>query len=89
MLWNTSAAGVIKEIRLVANGGKTIYNNPNCAIYSFGNEVDNYTYQTTLSTVSGVTEYVITPDGDYTFFKFEHDLGYTQYWDSITIVFAD
>jgi hypothetical protein len=87
-LWNTTSAGVIKEIRLVYAATQEVkYDNPDCAIYSFGNEAGNYTYETKLSTTAGVKEYVITPDGEYTFFKFEHDLSYTQYWDSITIVF--
>lgn len=91
-LWNTAAFDkAIKEIKLVYSDSKDVtYANPDCAIYSFGNEAGTYTYTTKLSTAAGVKEYTITPDAQtYTFFKFEHDLGYTQYWKSITIVLAD
>lgn len=86
--WNTSAFGAaIKEIRLVYNTSKSTYDNPDAEIFSFGNAVDSYTYSTKLSTTAGVKEYTITPDAEtYTFLKFEHDLSYTMYWDSITIV---
>ena len=76
---------------MVYSPTKTVdHSNPDCAIYSFGNGVDNYTCTVKLSTESGVTTYTITPDAEtYTYFRFEHDLGYTQYWESITIVLAD
>lgn len=90
-LWNTAAfSAPIKEIKLVYSDSMAVYDNPNCAIYSFGNAAGTYTYETKLSTVAGTKEYTITPDAEtYTFFKFEHDLGYTHYWKSITIVLAD
>ncbi len=90
--WNTVAfSKPIKEIKLVYSSTKDVqYANPDCEIYSFGNAADNYTYSTKLSTTAGVKEYTITPDAEtYTFLKFEHDLGYSMYWDSITIVLAD
>ena len=81
----------IARIELVYSSTKDVtHSNPDCAIYSFGNGVDNYTCTVKLSTESGVTTYTITPDAEtYTYFRFEHDLGYTQYWESITIVLAD
>lgn len=90
-LWNTTAfSAPIARIELVANSGKSTYDNPDCAIYSFGNAVGEYTSTVKLSTVKGTYTYTITPDAEtYTFFRFEHDLGYTQYWDSITIVLVD
>ena len=89
--WNTTAfSAPIKEIKLVFNSTKTTYDNPDAEIFSFGNAVDSYDYTTKLSTTAGVKEYTITPDAEtYTYLRFEHDLGYTMYWDSITIVLAD
>ena len=86
--WNTTAfSAPIKEIKLVYNSEKNTYDNPDAEIFSFGNAVGAYTYETKLSTVAGTKEYTITPDAEtYTFLKFEHDLGYSMYWDSITIV---
>ena len=89
-LWNTSAFGAgIKEIRLAYSSTKDITNsNADAEIFYFGNEAGTYIYETKLSTTANVKEYVITPDaGDYTFVKFEHDLNYTMYWDSVTIVY--
>ncbi len=89
--WNTTAFSTpIKEIKLVYSSTKDVqYANPDAEIFSFGNAVDSYTYSTKLSTTAGVKEYTITPDAEtYTFLKFEHDLGYSMYWDSITIVLA-
>ena len=91
-LWNTTAfSAPIARIELVYSSTKDVtHSNPDCAIYSFGNGVDNYTCTVKLSTEAGVKTYTITPDAEtYTFFRFEHDLGYTQYWDSITIVLVD
>ena len=91
-LWNTTPfSSPIARIELVYSSTKDVtHSNPDCAIYSFGNGVDNYTCTVKLSTESGVTTYTITPDAEtYTYFRFEHDLGYTQYWESITIVLAD
>ena len=87
-LWNTTAfSAPIKEIKLVYSDTKSTYDNPDAEIFSFGNEAGTYTYSTKLSTTVGVKEYTITPDAEnYTFFKFEHDLGYTMYWKSMTIV---
>lgn len=88
-LWNTSAfPAAIKEIKLTYSSTKDVsYANADAEIFSFGNEAGTYGYSTKLSTTAGVKEYTITPDAEtYTFFKFEHDLGYTMYWDSITIV---
>ena len=89
--WNTTEFDApIKEIKLVFNSAKKTYDNADAEIFSFGNAVDNYTYSTKLSTTADVKEYTITPDAEtYTFLKFEHDLGFSMYWDSITIVLAD
>ena len=89
--WNTTAfSAPIKEIRLVFNATKSTYDNADAEIFSFGNEAGTYTYSTKLSTVAGTSEYVITPDAEtYTYLHFEHDLSYSMYWDSITIVLAE
>ena len=91
MLWNTAAFGAgIKEIKLVFSANKSTYDNADAVIFTFGNEAKGAAYSTKLSTVAGTKEYTITPDAaTYTFFYLEHDLGYTMYWDSITIVLAD
>ncbi len=89
--WNTAAfSAPIKEIKLVYSSSKDVtYANANAEIFSFGTEAGSYTYETKLSTEAGVKEYTITPDAEtYTYLKFEHDLGYTMYWNSITIVLA-
>ena len=88
-LWNTTAfPAAIKEIKLTYSTTKDVqYANADAEIFSFGNAAGTYEYSTKLSTTAGVKEYTITPDAEtYTFFKFEHDVGYTFYWDSITIV---
>lgn len=90
--WNTTAfSKPIAKIVLVYSDTKDVtYANPNCAIFTFGNAVGEATYTTKLSTIAGTKTYEIVPDAEtYTFFKFEHDLGYTMYWKSITIVFAE
>ncbi len=90
-LWNTAAfSAPIKEIRLVYSDTQEVtYSNPDMSIFSFGNAADNLTNTVKLSTVAGTKTYTVTPDEEtYTFFKFEHDLGYTSYWKSITIVLA-
>ena len=92
ILWNTSAFGsAIVRIDLVYSSTKDVtYSNPDAVIFSFGTAVDNLTYSTKLSTTAGTKTYTITPDAEsYTFFKLEHDLGYSMYWESITFVLAD
>ena len=92
ILWNTSAFGsAIARIELVYSSKKDVtHSNPDAVIFSFGTSASNLTYTTKLSTTAGTKTYTITPDAEsYTFFKLEHDLGYTMYWDSITIVLAD
>lgn len=91
-IWNTSAfAAGIAKIELVYSDSKDVaYSNADAVIFTFGNEAQGATYTTKLSTTAGEKTYTITPDAEtYTFFKLEHDLGYTMYWKSITIVFAD
>jgi hypothetical protein len=91
-IWNTSAFDkAIAKIELVYSDSKDVqYSNANAVIFSFGNEAKGATYTTKLSTTSGVKTYTITPDAEtYTYFTLEHDLGYTFYWKSITIVFVD
>ena len=90
--WNTTAfSSPIVKIEMVYSSTKDItHSNPDCEIFSFGNGVDNYTSTVKLSTTEGVKTYTITPDAQtYTYFKFEHDLGYSMYWESITIVLVD
>jgi len=92
MIWNTAAFGKkIARIELVYSSTQEVkYANADCVIFTFGNSVGEAAYTTKLSTEAGVKTYTITPDAaDYTFFKLEHDLNYTLYWESITIVFAD
>ena len=90
ILFNTDALpGKITKIELKSNATKTVYNNPNAVIFSFGAAKDNLTYSTKLSTVADQTSYTIVPEGDFSFFKIEHDLGYTLYWDSITIHYEE
>ena len=91
-IWNTTAfAAGIARIDLVYSDSKDVqYSNADAVIFTFGNEAQGATYTTKLSTTAGEKTYTITPDAEtYTFFKLEHDLGYTFYWKSITIVFAD
>lgn len=91
-IWNTTAiSGGIARIELVYSDSKSVqYANPDAVVFTFGNEVGEVAFTTKLSTTAGVKTYTITPDaGSYTFFKLEHDLGYTFYWKSITIVFTD
>ena len=92
MIWNTTAfsSPIVKIVLVYSDTKDVTYANPDCEIFSFGNGVDSYTYTTKLSTTAGVKTYEITPDAEtYTYFYFEHDLGYTMYWKSITIVLAD
>ena len=92
MIWNTTAfPKAIAKIEFVYSTTKDVtYSNPDAVVLTFGNEAQGATYTTKLSTTSGVKTYTITPDAEtYTFFKLEHDLGYTMYWESITIVFVD
>ena len=92
MIWNTTAfPKAIAKIEFVYSTTKDVtHSNPDAVVLTFGNEAQGATYTTKLSTTSGVKTYTITPDAEtYTFFKLEHDLGYTMYWESITIVFVD
>ena len=92
ILWNTSAFGsAIARIELVYSSTKNITNsNTDAVIFSFGTTASDLTYTTKLSTTAGVKTYTITPDAEtYTYFKLEHDISYSFYWDSITIVLAD
>ena len=91
-VWNTAAfAAGIARIELVYSDSKDVtYANADAVIFTFGNEVKGATYTTKLSTTAGEKTYTITPDAEtYTFLTIEHDLGYSMYWKSITIVFAD
>ena len=89
LLWNTSAFGSgIIRIELTYSSTKDTYDNPDAVIYSFGNANGEYTYTTKLSTTAGVKTYTITPDAEtYTYFKLEHDYGYSMYWESIKVVY--
>ena len=91
-IWNTTAfANPIVRIELVYSDTKDVaYSNPDAVVFTFGNEAQGTAYTTKLSTTAGVKTYTITPDAEtYKFFKLEHDLGYSFYWKSITIVLAD
>lgn len=91
LLWNATAfSSAIARIELVYSESMSTYNNSDAVIFSFGTSSDSLTYETKLSTEKDVKTYTITPDSEtYTFFKLEHDLGYTMYWESITIVLVD
>ena len=89
ILWNTTATtSKITKIELTFDSVKSTYDNPDAVIFSFGNAADNLTYTTKLSTTAGQKTYTIETDGgDYTFFKIEHDLSFSMYWDSIVIYY--
>jgi len=90
ILFNTTALpGKITKIQLTFNAGKSTYDNADAVIFSFGDAQDNLTYTTKLSTTAGEKSYTITPVGDFSFFKIEHDLGYSMYWDSIKICYEE
>ena len=90
-IWNTSAFGAgIKKIVLVYNSEKDTYDNTDCDIFTFGNEMGEVAYTTKLSTTTTSKTYEIIPDKDtYTFFKYQHDFDKSGYWDSMTIVLED
>ena len=91
-LWNTTAfPGAIARIELVYSSTKDVtHANADAVIFTFGNEAGAATYTTKLSTEVGQKTYTITPDAEtYTFFKLEHDVQYSMYWDSIAIVLVD
>ena len=90
--WNTVAfASGIEKIEMQYSSTQEVkYANPDAEIFYFGNDATVSSYSTKLSTTAGEKTYTITPDvNTYTFLKFEHDLGYTMYWDSITIYLAE
>ena len=92
MFWNTSAfAGGITKIELTYSSTKDVkYANANAVVFNFGNEAKGADCSTKLSTEVGVKTYTITPDANtYTYFYMEHDLGYTFYWDSIKVYYAE
>lgn len=91
ILWNTSAfAGNISKIELTYSDSKDVtHSNADCVIFSFGSAADSLTYTTKLSTTAGEKNYTITPEGNYTFFKMEHDLSFTMYWKSIKIYYKE
>lgn len=91
LLWNSSAfAGGIQKIELTYASTKDVkYANPDAVIFSFGTSTAVDAYTTKLSTTAGVKTYTITPDATtYTFFKLEHDVGFSFYWDSIKVYYA-
>ncbi len=90
--WNTVAfeSGIEKIEMQYSSTQEVKHANPNAEIFYFGNDATVSSYSTKLSTTVGEKSYTITPDvNTYTFLKFEHDLGYSMYWDSITIYLAE
>ena len=87
-LWNNTAfAAGVERIELTFASTKSTYNNADAVIFSFGSSTEVSSYSTKLSTVAGEKSYTITPDANtYTFFKLEHDIGYSFYWAEIKIV---
>ena len=90
-LWNTTAfAGGITKIEFTISSTKSAYDNPDCMILTFGDDVKGATYSTKLSTVKDTKNYTITPDAEtYEYFYLEWDLSYTSYWDSIKIYYNE
>ena len=91
MLWNNTAfEAPIAKIILVYSSSMSVYTNADCDIFYFGNSASELSASVKLSTTAGTTTYEIVPDAQtYTFFKFEHDLSYTGYWESFTIVLTN
>ena len=91
IIWNNTALpSAIARIELVYSSNKSVsYDNADAVVFSFGTSATNLTSTKRLSTVTGTTTYTITPDGEFTYFRMEHDLGYSFYWESITIVLVD
>ena len=91
MFWNTSALpGAITKIELTYSATKDVaYSNPDSVIFNFGSVAQGADYSTKLSTTAGEKSYTIIPNGDYSFFYMEHDLGYTMYWDSIKVYYKE
>ena len=89
ILFNKNAlGGKITKIELTYSSTKEVqYANADAVIFSFGAAQDNLSYTTKLSTVVGEKSYTIIPEGDNTFFKIEHDVGFSFYWDSIKIYY--
>ena len=90
VLFNTTALpGKITQIQLTFSANMSTYDNADAVIFSFGDAQNNLTYTTKLSTTAGEKSYTITPVGDFSFFKIEHDLGFSMYWDSIKICYEE
>ncbi len=90
ILWNSTALpGNIEKIVLVFSSNKSTYDNADAVIFSFGNTAESLNSTVKLSASASTKTYTITPDGDFTFFKIEHDIQYSYYWDSITIYLED
>lgn len=96
IFYNTTAFEKgIEKIELTYNSSKTTYANDNAEIFSFANEsfaeaTTVATYETKLSTAKDTKTYTITPDSNtYTYMRFEHDISYSCYWDSIVIYLVD
>ena len=90
VLFNTTALpGKITKIQLTFSANMSTYDNADAVIFSFGDAQNNLTYTTKLSTTAGEKSYTITPVGDFSFFKIEHDLGFSMYWDSIKICYEE
>ena len=90
-LWNTTAFDKpIVKIELAVAASKSSYDNADALIFSFGNAADSLNKEVKLSTVAGTKTYVVTPDAaTYTFFKVQHNLTFSGYWDYIRVWFED
>lgn len=88
-IWNTAALGKITKVELTYSDSKDTYANPDCMIWTFGNEAKGADYTTKLSTEVGNKSYTIIPEGDFSFFYLEWDYGYTSYWKSIKVYYTD
>lgn len=81
----------IRKIVLNYSTSKSIdYDNNDAVKFYFGDSSNVNNYLTTLSTKKDTKKYEIIPDkSTYTYFKMEHDLPYSFYWDNIIIYYGE
>ena len=89
MFWNTSAVnGNITKIEFTYSDSKKTYDNNNM-IVNFGKEAKGADDAQVLVTSKDSKTYTVTPKGDYSFFYIEWDTGYSSYWKSIKVYYAE
>ena len=78
-----------EEIIITLTAGQTGYSNKDALVIEFGTDDTYSDYKTTMSTVKGQAEYVITPDSqEYTYVRITHNISYTVYVASIEYVYV-